>query len=79
MPRKMKQLLEGWGIRADKRSFGQAGVTRVRKYGGVAVKKEVDGLADGGGTRGGSCFCCLMGGSVIGLLGSRVGVRLRFE
>jgi len=39
MPRKMKELLDGCGIRADKDSFGHADASGDRKYGGVAVKK----------------------------------------
>jgi len=47
----------------------------------IAVKKEGDRVEDGGveRTRGGSCFRCLMKGSVIRLLGNRASVRLRFE
>jgi len=40
MPSKMKELLDGWGIPADKRGFEQAGVSRDRKYGGVAVENK---------------------------------------
>ena len=62
MPRKMKELLDGWGICADKHGFEHAGVSRDRKYRGVAVKKEVYRVGDGGRTRGGSCFLLPYGG-----------------
>ena len=44
------------------RGFDQAGVTRDRKYGGVAVKKEVDGVADRGENKSGVLFLLPNGG-----------------
>lgn len=49
MPGKMKELLDGLGVRADRRGFEHAVVGGDREYGAVVVKEGGDGERDGGG------------------------------
>ena len=50
MPGKMKELLDGLGVRADRRGFEHAVVGGDREYGAVVVKEEGGGgVRDGGG------------------------------
>ncbi|PUU77669.1 tRNA synthetases class I (M)-domain-containing protein [Tuber borchii] len=49
MPGKMKELLDGLGVRADRRGFEHAVVGGDSEYGAVVVVKEEDGDGDGDG------------------------------
>jgi len=49
MPGKMKELLDGLGVRADRRSFEHAVVGGDREYGAVVAKEEGDKVGDGVG------------------------------
>jgi len=52
MPGKMKELLDGLGVRADRRSFEHAVVGGDREYGAVVVVvKEEEGDGVGGGEK----------------------------
>ena len=78
----MKELLNGWGMHADKCVIENAGVNGDRQQRGRAIKKEGDGVEDGGAGREnkrGSCFCCLMKGSISIMLNNRVCVVMVTE